>query len=183
MFGGISRKEILQASSDLRGVLSVTNDIRIFGKNIQDQSERFGSFKRQSFPDVIKLRWNKLVFCKTGVKFHGHGLVNKGVNSEQEKVDDILPTNTQDEIINYCRRFFSELAELMGLIRRPEYKTGTWIWAGEIEVIFQLHKSDFCKGRYTSIILSIFITTSSVAAVSMGEKSFPYKIISRLTVA
>lgn len=76
------QNRILQVIDNLLGVLCMANDIRIFDGDIQEHSEKFGSFLQQRMWDEIKLSRLKLISCKTTV-------IDMGITPGPEEVRNI----------------------------------------------------------------------------------------------
>lgn len=75
------------------------DDILSLGKNVQGNNESIDSFLRRFVQDGISTKREKLIWCKTAVKFHSHTFIDRSIkpNSEDKRHPRCARTSRQEK--------------------------------------------------------------------------------------
>ena len=142
----IFQKRLKQAIDDLPGVRCLADDILVFGSTLQEHDANLEGLLQRCVRDNIKLKKEKLEYCKDEVKFHGHLLTAESIKPDPEKVRAITemppPRDSKGAarlcgMVTYLSRFLPKLADIIEPIRKLTHKNAEWAWSQEQSNAFE----------------------------------------------
>ncbi|KAJ8031683.1 hypothetical protein HOLleu_24949 [Holothuria leucospilota] len=144
---------------NLKKCLVYLDDIIIFSKTFEEHLERLAAVFKRLGEYGLKLKPSKCEFLKPSVKYLGHIVSAKGVETDPEKIEKIKnwppPTNLKQlrsflGFAGYYRRFvegFSKIAKPLNALMGGESmidkdgkarsKAPTWNWSRECQTAFE----------------------------------------------
>ena len=158
-FGISSAPEVFQRTMEkilqgLDGVICLMDDILIFAKDEATHWERVRKVLQRCTNAGLTLRKDKCQFATTSVKFLGHVVSERGVESDPDKVKAICdmqpPRNTQEVrrfigMVNYLSKFSGKLAGLCCPLYAVMGKRKDMYWGGEQQNAFELIKLELAN--------------------------------------
>ena len=137
-------KKLYECIHDLEGVLTVADDIMVYGVGDTDEEARTDHDKKlenllKRCQDVgIRLNPDKLKLRQKSVPFLGHLITREGLKPDPEKVEAILkmpaPTDVTgiqrlNGFVNYLARFLPHLCDILEPIRQLTRKNVPFNWS------------------------------------------------------
>ena len=112
---------IRTALTDLKGVLNMSDDILIYGKNAEDHEKNLDACLQCLCEKNLTLNSDKCQFYQRCIKFYGHSFSGSGISPLPERITGIknLPEPTSSEavrsllgLVQYCTHFIPDLATI-----------------------------------------------------------------------
>ena len=158
-FGMSSATEVYQKRKSkiqegLPGVLSLVDDILIFGQDQQEHDERLWSALRRLQEANVTLNSAKCAFGVREVKFLGHVIDSHGIKSDPDKTKAIkeMPTRTSITdlrrfmgMANQLGKFSPRLAEQSQPLRELLSTKNSWAWGPAQDLTFSNVKEELTK--------------------------------------
>lgn len=149
------QKRLQQAIGDLEGVLSIADDILVYGAGddeeaaIRDHDMKLEKLLERCRQIGIRLNKEKMKLRQKQVAFVGHLLTNEGLKTDPEKVvainnmpepTDVLGVQRLCGMVNYLAAYLPKLADVLEPIRKLTHKDVDWNWSEEQAHAFQAIK-------------------------------------------
>ena len=137
---------IQSALAGLPGVMNISDDILVYGKDEQEHKQRLADCLQRLRDKNLTLNKKKCEFNKTRVEFFGHVFSKEGISPSPDKVDSLqnaAPPTSKEEIhsflglATYCSRFIPRLATISEPLRALTKEKQRWIWGPKQETAFQ----------------------------------------------
>ena len=134
----IFQKKLLEAFTDLPGVICIADDIVIHGKSKEEHGENLRKFLSRCQELGIKLNSGKLKIGVDSVTFMGHLITTKGQRADPEKVKAIVDMKEPDGIeelrrflgvVNYLNKFLPNVKQVMVPLHNLLKKEVPWNWS------------------------------------------------------
>ena len=138
----IFQKTIENVLSGLTGVINMSDDIIVFGKNQAEHDKRLRSVLERLEQNGLTLNEKKCEFNKEELDFFGLHFSKGGISVEDTKVKALkeapAPKNPSElrsflGLANYCSCFIPNLATLAKPLRKLTNKKTRWEWTDEHE--------------------------------------------------
>ena len=151
MFGISSAPEayqsiIQQSLHGCPGVRNISDDIIVYGKNQAEHDQNLEAVLQRIKDKGLTLNKQKCLFGVSEITFFGFKISAAGVSPDDQKIDAIknarCPTNPNEVrsflgLVNYCARFFPNLATEAEPLRQLTRKGTEWEWTEKQEQAFQ----------------------------------------------
>ena len=128
---------IQSALAGLPGVMNISDDIIVFGKDEQEHKERLAKCLQRLREKNLTINRSKCQFSKDSVEFFGHRFSAAGVSPATDKVEGLqnaAPPTCKDEVrsflglATYCSRFIPRLATVSEPLRQVTKDSAPWKW-------------------------------------------------------
>lgn len=154
---------------DLKGVEVLVDDLLVIGSGenmelaLKDHNQNLENLLERLQQNNCKLNKQKMVLCKTSVKFFGHVLTDKGLQADPAKLEAIRnmpsPQNKKDlqrfiGMMNYLSRYIKDLSTHATVLRELAKESSIWKWSQAEEEEFVTMKSivaDVKKLKYFDV--------------------------------
>ena len=151
----IFQKRLNQALDKLDGLLSVHDDMVIYGVGDTDEAARedhdrkLTAFLERCKERGIKLNKAKMQLRRTEITYLGHVVTNQGLKADPEKVEAIVNMPAPDDIkavrrlcgfVNYLARFLPHLSDVLEPIRQLTRQDVEWQWNNTHDKAFETIK-------------------------------------------
>ena len=161
------------ALDDLTGVLTIHDDILIFGEGSTveeartDHDSTFHSLMRRCREQNIKLNQDKVNLRRKEVPFMGHVISEKGLQADPAKVKAVLEMPTPTDVAsvrrfigftNYLSKFLPRLSDALEPLRKLSSPDVEWFWTDIHDSAFRQHKLLVTKAP----VLKFFDSTESL---------------------
>jgi predicted Fe-S protein YdhL (DUF1289 family) len=152
----IFQKRLHQALESLEGLLTVHDDMAIYGvgeteeEAKQDHDIRLREFLRRCREKGVKLNKKKLKLRCSEIPYLGHLVTRDGLKLDPDKIKAITdmpkPEDTQAVrrfcgFVNYLARFMPHLANVLEPLRQLTHQDAVWMWKHEHDAAFEKIKS------------------------------------------
>jgi hypothetical protein len=134
----IFQRKLLEALTDLPGVVCIADDVVIHGKTLEEHDNNLREFLMRCQHVGIKLNEKKLELRKSQIAFMGHVVSSQGLQADPDKVKAIVdmpePTDASAlrrfiGTINYLGKFLPNLSETMMPLGNLLKSDVPWNWA------------------------------------------------------
>lgn len=148
----IFQKRLNQALDKLDGLLSVHDDMVIYGVGetdeaaLEDHDRKLAAFLERCRERGIKLNKAKMELRCTEITYLGHVVTNQGLKADPEKVEAIKNMPAPGDIkavrrlcgfVNYLARFLPNLSDVLEPIRQLTRQDVEWQWNSTHDKAFQ----------------------------------------------
>ena len=148
----IFQKKLIQAIGDITGVLSVADDIIVFGvgndhsQAMQDHDQKLRKLLDRCRHFGIRLNKDKLKLRQQTIPFLGHVVTEHGLEPDPAKVtavqtmplpEDVMAVQRINGFVNYLAKFLPNLSDVMEPLRRLTRRDVKWEWTGEHDSAFR----------------------------------------------
>ena len=158
-FGVTSAAEIFQNTiretlEGLNGCINISDDILVYGSNQKEHDNNLRSVLVRLQSRNLTLNKLKCEFKKTNVEYFGYVFSSQGISPDPRKVEAIRnsqPPSNPNEVrsflgmVNFCARFFPNLATLAKPLRDLTKQNVKWKWTST-----EQHAMDSIKSVLTS---------------------------------
>ena len=155
MFGISSAPEayqhiIQQSLSGCPGVRNISDDIIVYGKDQAEHDRNLGQVLQRIVEKGLTLNKDKCLFSVPQLTFFGFKVSSAGIGPDDQKVSAIKdarrPTNPNEVrsflgLVNYCARFFPNLATEAEPLRKLTRQDCEWEWSDLQETAFNKLKT------------------------------------------
>ena len=154
-------QNVIQSSlAGLPGVINLSDDILVYGKNQTEHDERLRACLQRLREQNFTLNRGKCEFGVHTIEFFGHVFNTDGVSPDPKKVEALkLAEKPQSKeevrsflgLANYCGRFIPGLATLTDPLRNLLKDSTPWSWTDKHDNAMQSIKqsiSDTCSTAY-----------------------------------
>ena len=151
---------IQSALAGLPGVINISDDILVFGKDPEEHKERLRNCLQRLREKNLTVNRKKCEFSKSSIGFFGHVFSSEGLSPSPDKVEalqDAAPPANKEEVrsllglATYCARFIPRLATITDPLRTLTKTDTEWIWEDQHDLALQEIKdsiSEHCKMAY-----------------------------------
>ena len=145
----IFQKKILEALSNLPGVVCIADDVIIHGKSLEEHDAHLDSFLRRCQEKGLKLNADKMEIQLKEITFMGHRITENGLHSDPEKVRAIMdmppPTNLEElrrylGVVNYLGKFLPNATNTLSPLQNLLKKDVSWTWSSAQQEAFETIK-------------------------------------------
>ena len=140
------QKRLDQALEGLDGVIGVSDDVIIHGKDEEEHDANLKRFLERCRSLGIRLNEKKAELRKTEISFLGHLVTKNGLKIDPEKLEAVrqMPKPTDVEgirrfcgFVNYLAKFLPRLADVLEPIRLLAREGVPWQWMQAQDQAFQ----------------------------------------------
>ena len=133
----VFQRKLIEALSDLNGVLCVADDIIVHGKNDEEHDKNLKKFLQRCEDKGIKLNQDKSEIKVNHMTFMGHKISEKGLEVDPEKIKAIeefpAPKNVSElrtflGMVNFISKFIPKLSNVLHPIHNLLKKDVEWTW-------------------------------------------------------
>ena len=174
---------------DLPGVLNISDDLLVFGRNQAEHDARLDAVMQRLRKANLTLNPAKCVFNTDRVVYFGHVFTADGISPDPRKVDAINavtePQNVSEMrsflgMVTYCARFIPDLASISAPLRLLTKADVPWTWGPSQTSAFNRIKelvSKHCTMGYfdpanpTEVIVQHDSRTQSVIPIALASRS------------
>ena len=179
--GDIFVSEMNRLLGDLPGIQIVTDDILVYGCNINEHNARLKSLLERAVIINLKLNPKKSIICKHQVEYVGHIISDKGITPSPGRIQAIteMPEPCDKAavqrflgMINYVHKFIPNLSSIAEPLRITLGKNIAWHWGYEQQIAFDKLKESLINypvlehyNPKTDITLQVDASKSGLGAV------------------
>ena len=163
-FGLSVSQDIFQAKMDeildgLEGVVSIADDITVFGETQSQHDERLAKLMARAREKGLIFNYEKCHIGRSEVTFFGNVYSAQGVRPDPAKVEAIQqikrPTNVKElqsflGLVTYLGPYIKNLSELTAPLRTLLHNDSDFQWNSEQELAFERLKKQICKSTTLS---------------------------------
>ena len=140
------QKHLDQALEGLQGVIGVSDDVIVHGKDAEDHDKNLTSLLEKCRTLGIKLNKDKAELRKTQISFLGHLVTKDGLQIYPEKLEAVREMPKPQDVegvrrfcgfVNYLAKFLPKLSEVLEPIRQLTREDTTWIWTPTHDKAFE----------------------------------------------
>ena len=140
------QKRLDQALEGLQGVIGVSDDVIVHGKDTEDHDKNLSSLLERCRTLGIKLNKDKAELRKTQISFLGHLVTKDGLQIDPEKLEAVREMPKPQDVegvrrfcgfVNYLAKFLPKLSEVLEPIRQLTREDTTWIWTPTHDKAFE----------------------------------------------
>ena len=126
-----------QALEGLEGVINVSDDVIVHGKNREDHDENLKKFLDKCREVGIRLNMKKAELRRSEISFLGHRVTKDGLMIDPEKTEAILKMPKPQDVegirrfcgfVNYLAKFLPRLSDVLDPIRQLAREGVPWQW-------------------------------------------------------
>ena len=167
-FGVNSAAEVFQnciqsALGGLEGVLNMSDDILVYGKNQEEHDKRLHACLQRIKDKNLTLNRAKCEFSCDSIVFFGHEFSGNGISPDKKKVEALKSAQTPQTVeevrsfiglATYCARFIPSLATMTDPLRDLIKDPDNWNWTEKHDIALQNIKasiSETCSTAYFDI--------------------------------
>ena len=141
----IFQREIQQCLEEIPGVLNISDDILIFGKDQESHDAALQNVLEMFRQKNLRANFSKCAFNKKNLDFFGYHFSHHGIAPSQQKIKAIhnapQPENVQAVrsflgMTNYLSRFIPNYATLTEPLRKLTKKDVKWTWTDDQQSSF-----------------------------------------------
>ncbi len=131
------QRKIDECFEGLTGVVSIVDDILVFGKTREEHDNNLQAALQRSWENGVRLNEDKLEVGVSEVTYFGHVLSAEGLKPDPAKVSavkDMLPPTSKAELetilgmVTYLSRFAPNLSEITSPLRKVLAKAVDFSW-------------------------------------------------------
>ncbi|XP_063965770.1 uncharacterized protein K02A2.6-like [Lytechinus pictus] len=151
IFGLSSASEIYQyaiqtALQGLEGVRNISDDIVVFGKDVEEHDIRLNAVLQRLRDRHLTVNADKCIFRAPRIMFFGFVISKDGISANEARVAAIkearMPTNQSEVrsflgLVNYCARLIPNLATIAEPLRKLTRGDQPWTWGPEQRQSFE----------------------------------------------
>lgn len=150
------QKTIEQCIAGCDGTKSISDDILLWGKSIDETATRLDKLLKTLYDNGLRVNSSKCVFAVNELTFSGYRLTDKGIFPDKSKVDAVnqtkRPTNATEVrsflgLVNYCSQFIHHYADLTEPLRKLTKKNVEFQWNEAQENSFVKLKEELTNSR------------------------------------
>ena len=139
------QKRLDQALEGLQGVIGVSDDVIVHGKDAEDHDKNLTSLLEKCRTLGIKLNKDKAELRKTKI-FLGHLVTKDGLQVDPEKLEAVREMPKPQDVegvrrfcgfVHYLAKFLPKLSEVLEPIRQLTREGTTWIWTPTHDKAFE----------------------------------------------
>ncbi|XP_070167571.1 uncharacterized protein [Polyergus mexicanus] len=129
------QKRVSQILEGLPGVANHTDDILVWGEDIQEHDSRLRAVLRRLNENNITLNASKCQFCVQETMFLGHRISADGINPDPSKVAELTAPKDVSSVrsflgmVNYLGKFVPRLSETLAPIYNLLKSKNDFIWS------------------------------------------------------
>ena len=133
----IFQNTIRNVLAGLEGTLNVSDDILVYGQNIDQHNERLHAALTRLQERGLTLNKEKCEFARTTLTYLGYRFSADGISPDPAKIKAVTniakPTNATEVrsllgLANYCARFIPNFATITSPLRELTRKNTAWKW-------------------------------------------------------
>ena len=126
-----------QALEGLEGVINVSDDVIVHGKNKEDHDKNLKKFLDKCREVGIRLNMKKAELRRSEISFLGHRVTKDGLMIDPEKTEAILKMPKPQDVegirrfcgfVNYLAKFLPRLSDVLDPIRQLAREGVPWQW-------------------------------------------------------
>jgi hypothetical protein len=156
----IFQKTVEQVLTGIDGVLIISDDIKVYGKNQEEHDERLQKVLFKLNEKGLTVNDKKCELSKQELDFFGLHFSREGVSIQKSKLEALKETKAPKSVselrsvlglANYCSRFIPDLATISKPLRKLTNKGVRWCWNNEHEAAM-----DKIKNSLTTSAIAYF---------------------------
>ena len=144
------QKAVEHALAGLNGVLNISDDVIIFGKDQEEHDRNLNLVLQRLVEKGLTLNKDKCIFSTNHLDFFGLHFSSKGISIQESKIKALVeakaPKNANElrsllGLANYCSRFINDLATIVQPLRKLTKSNAKWDWTSEHDMALTKLKS------------------------------------------
>ncbi|GAB1607211.1 hypothetical protein Ahia01_001004400 [Argonauta hians] len=142
----IFQKRLDQALEGLEGVIGISDDIIVHGKDTEEHDKSLTALLERCRKIGIRLNRCKTELRKSNISFLGHLVTKEGLQIDPEKLEAVKEMPRPKDVegvrrfcgfINYLAQFLPRLSEVLEPIRQLTREDVPWMWTHTQEAAFK----------------------------------------------